>query len=301
MTVLAASLTPLAADGAIDTDRLARHVARLLAGGCDGALLFGTTGEAVSFSVAERQAALEAVVAAGADPARLVVGTGCCAGADTAALSRHALDAGARGVLVMPPFLYPHRAHGGPATDDGVVAAFEALAEATAGVAAGAHVYLYHYPRLSGVPFSHALVARLREALPGVVAGLKDSTGDRAHTLGLVDAFPDLDVFAGTEALLADVVDAGGAGCISATVNVTHRLARALLDAQGGVRADRQAHLTALRRALAAYPLIPALKQVVAWQTDAAAWRAVRPPLAPLGAATAASLRVHLEALTLLP
>jgi 4-hydroxy-tetrahydrodipicolinate synthase len=301
MTVLAASLTPLAPDGAIDTGRLARHAARLLDGGCDGVLLFGTTGEAVSFSVDARRAALEAVVDAGTDPAHLVVGTGCCAGADTAALSRHALATGARGVLVMPPFLYPHRTLGGPATDDGVAAAFEALAEATAGVASEPHVYLYHYPRMSRVPFAHALIARLTQTLPGVVAGIKDSTGDRAHTLGLVATFPELDVFAGTEALLADVVDAGGAGCMSATVNVTHRLARALLSAQGGVRADRQAHLAALRRALGAYPLIPALKQVVAWQTGDAAWRAVRPPLTPLAAADAASLRVHLEALTLLP
>jgi 4-hydroxy-tetrahydrodipicolinate synthase len=292
--LVAASLTPLVPDRlAIDTERLARHVQRLLDGGCDGVLLFGSTGEAVSCGVAERQKALEAVLEAGIEAEDLLVGTGCAALPDTLALSRHALRAGVRGVLVMPPFLYPHRVHGGPATDDGVFAAVEHVVAGTD----GGPLYLYHFPRLSRVPFTHRLVRRLVHAFPESIVGIKDSTGDRAHTLGLVEAFPDLEVFAGTEALLADLVEAGGAGCISASVNVTHALARGVLEAEGTARARKQAHLTAVRHALAAHPMIAALKQVMAWQTGEAAWRSVRPPLAPLPSAAADSLRTALEAL----
>ena len=68
--------------------------------------MFGTTSEANSFSVAERRALLEEAVGGGIPSDRLMVGTGCCAFTDSVELTRHALDAGCRRVLMLPPFYY---------------------------------------------------------------------------------------------------------------------------------------------------------------------------------------------------
>ena len=67
--------TPLRASGGIDGRALHEHARGVIAEGCQGVLLFGTTGEAPSFSVLERRRALEDVLEAGLPPGRLMVGT----------------------------------------------------------------------------------------------------------------------------------------------------------------------------------------------------------------------------------
>src|SRR5215813_6266959 len=104
--VWCATLTPLDADGAPDHARLAAHVRRLFAAGVDGIALFGTTGEGQSFSVAERRAGLEALIAAGIAPGRIVAGTGCAALPETIELTRHAIDCRCAGALALPPFFF---------------------------------------------------------------------------------------------------------------------------------------------------------------------------------------------------
>ncbi|MCY4221089.1 MAG: dihydrodipicolinate synthase family protein, partial [Thiotrichales bacterium] len=99
-------LVPLQPDLGIDSERFIAQAQWLLAQGCHGLALFGTTSEANSFSVAERKALLEEVVEAGISPERLMVGTGCCALTDSVELTRHAVDTGCRRVLMLPPFYY---------------------------------------------------------------------------------------------------------------------------------------------------------------------------------------------------
>src|SRR5690348_16288650 len=104
--VWCATLTPLGADGRPDHIRLAAHVRRIFAAGVDGIALFGTTGEGQSFSLAERRAGLEALLAAGIEPARILAGTGCAALPETVELTRHAVACGCAGALVLPPFFF---------------------------------------------------------------------------------------------------------------------------------------------------------------------------------------------------
>ena len=104
--VLAAVLAPFAAGLEPDHARHARHCRWLLARGCDGLAIHGTTGEANSLSVGERTEVLHALVAAGIDGGRIVAGTGCCAIPDSVALTRAALEIGAAGALMLPPFYY---------------------------------------------------------------------------------------------------------------------------------------------------------------------------------------------------
>src|SRR5215211_2348053 len=104
--VLAAVLTPMDEDLNPDHRALVAHCRRLLAAGCHGLSVFGTTGEANSLSVEERLGAFEALLARGVPAQTLLPGTGSCALTDTVRLSRAALVAGTAGVLVLPPFYY---------------------------------------------------------------------------------------------------------------------------------------------------------------------------------------------------
>ena len=211
--VMAASLTPMKDDLTIDHERLIAHCRWLLDNGCNAIAFMGTTGEANSLSVAERMIALDAVLEAGIAPELLMVGTGCCALPDTLALTRHAIAQGVGGMLMLPPFYYKG------VSEEGVFAAFDAAIQRVGHD--GLRIYLYHFPQMSGVPFSHALIERLLKKYPDVIAGIKDSSGDFENMRSMAAHFPGFDVFAGTERYLLDIMRAGGVGCISASANVT--------------------------------------------------------------------------------
>ena len=102
----AAATTPIDTAGTIDHAALARHAQRLLHGGCDGLVLFGSCGEGPSFSIGERLAAAEAVLRAGVAPAHVALGTGCPAIADTVALTKGMLGLGITRTLLLPPYYF---------------------------------------------------------------------------------------------------------------------------------------------------------------------------------------------------
>src|SRR6185295_13436932 len=93
-------------DGTLDTRRLVKHSRRLLADGAHGLAVLGTTSEANSLTLDERRRVIDAHVEAGIDPSMLLPGTGSCALDDAATLTRHAGEAGAAAVLLLPPFYY---------------------------------------------------------------------------------------------------------------------------------------------------------------------------------------------------
>ena len=104
--VFCAAMTPLTADFAPDHAPFVAHAKRLIEQGCDGIALLGTTGEANSFSVAQRKALLEAAVAGGIAPRQLMPGTGVPALAETVELTRHAVALGVTAVVMLPRFYY---------------------------------------------------------------------------------------------------------------------------------------------------------------------------------------------------
>jgi len=288
--VLAASLTPLTADKSIAHDRFAGHVKSLLENGCDGVLLFGTTGEANSFTVGERRAALESLLEAGVAPSTLMVGTGCCALPDTLSLTRHALELGVHRVLVLPPFYYKN------VSEDGLFNTFATLIEQLDNPAL--RLYLYHFPKMAVVSFTPELIARLAERFPEQLAGIKDSTGNKEHTMMLNSRFPSLEVFAGSEMFLLDYLRAGGAGCISATTNLTAGLAAAVRNHYQSTNAEfEQQQLSAVRAVFERYPVIGALKGLLAMQTGESAWQNLRLPLSNLDEDSVAELRNALSEL----
>ncbi len=271
--VFAAALTPLTAELAPDIARLAGHCRWLLDHGCDGLAVLGTTGEANSFSVAERLEILEGLFEAGIPGHALLPGTGCCAVPDTVSLTRRAVELGAAGVLVLPPFYYKN------VSDDGLFAAYSEVIE---GVGDGRlKVYLYHFPQMSATPIGYGLIERLLDRYPDTVAGMKDSSGDLDNMCGAARAFPGFCVFSGTDDLMLPLLQAGGSGCITAVSNVASSLAaRVYAGWRDGtdIEADN-ALLVAVRQAIGRYPLVAALKEIMARLTGEVDWRRVRPPL----------------------
>ena len=286
--VLSPVLTPFKKDLSPDTGRFVAHCRWLLEQGATGLAVFGTTSEANSLSVEERTPLLEALIADGVDPKLLMPGTGCCALSDSVRLTAHAVRNGCGGVLMLPPFYYKG------VSDDGL---FANIAEVIERVGDDRlRIYLYHFPQMAVLGYSLDLIEKLIKAYPTIVVGVKDSSGDWSNTEAMLKRFPGFDVFPGSEAFLLPALRGGGAGCITATANVNAAMVRNLYDCWQTPKADAlQEEITALRKAIQSYPMIPALKQIIAHYRNDPAWTTVRPPLVRLSATQTRSLIDDLE------
>lgn len=291
--VYCASATPLNANLSPDLGALSAHVQALIADGCDGVALLGTTGEANSFSLTERRTILEAAAKA-VGPERLMPGTGVNALPETIDLTRHALSLGVTRVVMLPPSYYKG------VSDEGLFRAYAHVIETLGDTRL--QVLLYHIPQVSGVPISHDLIDRLVTAFPGTVVGIKDSAGKIENMTAMIDRFPGFSVLAGADPLLLPLMGQGGAGCITATSNlVADSLAtvfRHHADPARKAEVDAaQARINAFRDLSNSYTQIPAIKAMVAFRHGAALWTRTRPPLVSLAPAELDDLKHRLLAI----
>ena len=288
--VNAAVLTAMRPDLSVDLDRMAAHSKWLLANGCNGLGILGTTGEANSLGVSERIEVMEGLVARGLPAARLMPGVGTPALTDTVLLAKKAAELGCPGVLALPPFFYKNP------SEDGLFAYFSEVIQR---LGTGTKIYLYHFPAQSAVPFTVSLIARLLKAYPGTVKGIKDSSGDFANTKAYVDNFAKdgFEVYAGDDGALHDLLTAGGAGCITAASNVGSAFnARVYANWDNELGKQAQVTLAAIRKAVTSAALIPGLKALVARHTGDEGWNAMRPPHMALSAAEKAKLFATFDA-----
>jgi len=287
--VLAPVVTPFKADLSADTERLITHCKWLLSQDC-GLAVFGTNSEANSLTMDERFELLDSLVDAGLDPARMMPGTGCCSIFDSVALTKRAIQLGCGGVLMLPPFYYK------AVSDEGIYRSFAQIIERCADDRL--RIYLYHFPQMSAVPFSIDLIGRLLEDFPGIVVGMKDSSGDQANLEAVMKAFPGFGMFAGNETLLLANMRLGGAGCISATANVNPA---GIVNLFNNWKADNanevQAGLDIVREAVQQFVLIPAMKKMISHYGSDQEWNRVRPPLIELDNAQSGKLIDDLDAL----
>jgi 4-hydroxy-tetrahydrodipicolinate synthase len=276
--VIAAVATAVDDHGEPDIARSIALAKFLLANGCDGLNVLGSTGEATSYALEQRKRVMTAYRDNGVPLDRLMVGTGASATADAVALTRHAADLGFAGALVLPPFYYK----GMP--DDGLAAYIAAIVEATA--ARPIPIYLYHYPQLSGVPWHVKLVQRLIDTHGSRIVGLKDSSGDMAYAREAAALSKSFSVFPSTEAVLLEARAGAFAGCISATANLNADLcARAWRS--GDAAALEQA--VTIRKRFEGKQLVPGVMALIAHIHRDPAWARVQPPLSAFAPADRAA------------
>lgn len=283
---LSAALTlPITPEGALDLPRLAAHARWCLNAGCASVTAFGTTGEGASLGMSAREQVLGALVGTGLDPRRAIIGGVAAASMhDAIQQTRLLMDANCRAVLLAPPFYFKG------VTDEGLFAWFARVFEKLGPQARD--VILYNIPSVTAVPLSVEFIGRLRTAFPQVVAGVKDSSGDFAYTERLLAAHRDLTILIGDERGLAAGIRLGGQGAISGLANVCSQdLAALIRDAHDDAR------ITHLVEAVLRYPVVPAVKALVAHRTGDAAWLHVLPPLAPLDPSAAAKLGAAYDAI----
>jgi len=290
-----ALLTPLDERLDIDVPAFADHARSLLDARCTGVTPFGTTGEGPSFSMAERMAAVEGLIARGVPAARILVSSSCAALPEAVSLTRHAVEAGAFGCLLLPPFFLK----GVP--DQGVIDAYRWVIDKVADPRL--RVVLYHIPQVAGVGLSPHVIRVLKSLYPQTIVGLKDSGCQLADSLAYAAAFmPPLQVWVGNEPDVPEMARRGTAGAVSGLANFMPRLVQRLVTAPDDART--QDDLQRVKRLLAwlgGYALTPALKGIMAARTGDRRWLRVRPPLVALSDEDHARLARELPAFGLDP
>ena len=281
----AAISTPFTDGLAVDHTRLLAHARRIMAEGCDSITLFGTTGEGASLSSAERGAALRAFKDAGYDFRRQIIVTAVASAAgDAAAQAREGYAAGARAVMITPPFYFKG------VSDD---ALFGWYAEVFRQIGDAARdVIVYHLPSVTQTPLSIALIGRLKTAFPKIILGVKDSSGDADHAAKLLAAHRDLVILVGDERRLGAAMRSGACGAICGLANISPALMRRLIHS-----GEESAEVNAIVDALVKLPVMAAVKAVIAHQTGDAGWAAMRPPLTALDAAQTREITAAYESI----
>lgn len=269
----AASVTPLRGGGtALDEGAVGPLVDFLAAGGLDGVLVAGTTGEGVLLTPAERRRLAERVLEAAAGRVAVVAHCGAQTTADTVELAAHAAEAGVDAVAVIAPPYF--------SLDDSALLDHFAAA---AGACAPTPFFVYEFAARSGYAVPLTVIEGLRERAPNL-AGLKVSDAPwEAFERYLVEG---LDVFAGPETLIERALERGAVGAISGLAAAFPELVAAVVHEPTQKGAEE---IGTVRAAVQRFPFHAALKAIlqrrrVPVEPD------VRPPLRQLDAAERAEL-----------
>jgi 4-hydroxy-tetrahydrodipicolinate synthase len=289
-----AAATPVTAAGEPDIGLFAVHCRALLEEGCHGIAMLGTTGEANSFGLKDRMALLDGAISGGVPASVLLPGTSAPSVADTLILTRHAVGAGVKGVVLLPPYYYKD------VSDEGLFRFYARVIEGAGGD--GLRVVLYHIPQVTRIPISHDLIDRLMAAFPGIVAGIKDSSGDLANMQAMCERFPALGVLAGADPLMLPLLKIGGAGCITATSNLQAEALREVWEAWDKPEsadnvAVAQRRINVWRELSNRYVQLPAIKTMLARRRADPGWLNMMPPLAELTQAQQRDIRAEMEQL----
>ena len=270
--------TPFDKANQIDVPRLLDHAKERLARGCDSITLFGTTGEGASIGLSARGAVMDAFIKAGIKPRTELLSTVVASSIEEAAAQASmALDAGVRGLLLTPPFYFRG------VSDDAIYAWFGQLFDMLGGKARD--MFAYHLPSVTGMPLSVDLIGRLKRAFPGVIVGVKDSSGSWSNTEALLRGHGDLMILVGDERDLAKSVRMGGSGSICGVSNIAPEILAGA--AKHGVDDPR---IRPVVEAIISYPVLPALKALIAHQKKDPSWARMRPPMEDLSAEATAKL-----------
>jgi 4-hydroxy-tetrahydrodipicolinate synthase len=282
--IYTAVLTPQHEDLSINFTKFYNQCQKLLSDGCSGLVILGTTGEANSFSVQERLDLLDKIGNSSLPKDKLIIGTGCCSLTETVVLTQRATELGIYSVLVLPPFYYKD------ISEDGLFTYFDHFINKIGN--SKLKIILYNFPRMTGINFSTTLLSRLINSFPDNVTGIKDSSNNLENIKQMCATLENFQVYASRENLILEVMESGGTGCISASLNVTSKLLPEFLKEKSS---NNLAKLSEIRNVIEKYSFIPALKQIMATIENDPSWLFMRPPVTKMKKKEAAELLQELK------
>ncbi len=255
--VFSAALTPVKNDLSINKDLYLRHCQYLMRQGHDGLAIFGTTGEANSFSVQEKKDHLDFLN-------------------EAIDMTKHAASHKVRAVLLLPPFYYKN------VTNEGVINYYRNIIERVG--ESDLQYVLYHIPQNSYVSIDFKMIEILLKLYPNNVVGLKDSSGDSDRMMKVIKYFNDFAVFCGHDSLALNICKRGGAGAITAGTNVCGKLLSFILKNHKNEIsiknfADLQNLLQQIRQVITSHEPISLMKAYFSIVDNIPDWNIVLPPL----------------------
>ena len=291
--VYVASLTPLTNSLEPNIPKLVNHVKWLLKSGADGVALLGSTGEANSMTLEQRLKIIQ-TSAKQLPQEKLIIGTGSCSIQDSIKQTKASIDEGVYTVLVLPPFYYK------PLSDESILRYFSELVSCIE--EPKLRIIFYNFPKLSGYNFSINILKKLKQEFGEIASGIKDSSSEWGNIISLVQNINNFKVYAGTETFLLDTLNIGGAGCISASANLTSIECQKVFqawDMPEDSAKEAQKKLSKLRKILEIHPFIPGLKGLFYNHTNLETWKNMLPPFYPLLSNQVDSLEHELKELDL--
>ncbi|MCI9264497.1 MAG: dihydrodipicolinate synthase family protein [Oscillospiraceae bacterium] len=212
------AVTPLLPDGGIDFPSCETLYRYLIDKGMDGILILGSIGEFFGFTPEQKKELIRCARKAIGSDTQLIVGTTSMVFDEMVDLSNFAIDQGADGVMLIPPYYFWFN-------DAGVFRYYDELAQAIHG-----NIYIYNFPERTGYSIAPQVLRDLAQKHPNIV-GLKDTVPGVDHTREVIKAVrpvrPDFIVYSGFDDNLAHNVMCGGNGCISGMSNLFPELAAA--------------------------------------------------------------------------
>ena len=206
-------------DNKIDTEALKALVEAQIAGGVDGIVPVGTTGESPTLSHAEHMEVIRLAIEYAAGRCQVIAGTGSNSTDEAIAMTQEAEAMGADGTLQVCPYY-------NKPSQEGVYRHFKAVADNTK-----LPILLYSIPGRSGIEISVDTVARLAKDCPNIVA-IKEAGGSVERVNQLVQALPaDFAVLSGDDGLTVPFISCGAVGAVSVTSNVAPAQMKELVDA----------------------------------------------------------------------
>ncbi|MFA6100877.1 MAG: 4-hydroxy-tetrahydrodipicolinate synthase [Victivallaceae bacterium] len=202
--VYTALVTPFS-QGAVDFGKLRELVEFQIAGGVDGIVPVGTTGESPTLSFEEHMKVIEVTIETAKKRCLIIAGTGANSTSEAIELTRHAKAAGAEATLQVTPYY-------NKPTQEGLYRHFSTVADET-----GLPVVLYNVPGRSGVPIAVETIARLSKN-PLIVA-VKEAGGAVERVSAILDAC-DITVLSGDDMLTVPMMAVGATGIISVASNI---------------------------------------------------------------------------------
>lgn len=277
--IYSAALTPINDDLSINKNLYLEHCQYLMKQGHDGLAIFGTTGEANSFSIKEKCDTIDFLLSNNLDSNLLIPGTGSSSVEDAIQLTKFAEKNKSRAVLLLPPFYYKN------VSDEGIINYFRKIIE-TVG-SSDFHYLLYNIPQTTSVVLNFNIIETLLKLYPNNIVGIKDSSGNIDSMLKTVKYFQDLALFCGHDSLALKIYKRGGAGAITAGTNIAGRLLSFIIN---NINKEKeiedfnsyQALLEQIRETITLEEPISVMKAYFSIINKNADWNKVMPPLKSL-------------------